>query len=56
MTKKLSEPKVSAALKGAAHDALHGSRDARSGRFLTTEQAKNKPTTVRSEPLPPKKN
>lgn len=56
MSKKLSEPKVTAALKGAAYDAVHGSRDVRSGRFVTTTQAKSKPTAVRSEPRPPKKS
>jgi predicted ABC-type ATPase len=55
-SKKLSEPKVRAALKGAAHDAVHGSRDARSGRFLTGAQAENKQTTIRTERLPPKKS
>lgn len=55
MSKKLSEPKVSAALKGAAYDAVHGSRDARSGRFVI-KQDKSKPTTIRPEHISPKKS
>lgn len=55
MSKKLSEPKVSAALKGAAHDAVHGSRDVRSGRLVASSQIKDKATSVRADPMPPKK-
>jgi hypothetical protein len=54
MSKKLSESKVSAALKGAAHDAVHGSRDVRSGRFLATTGVKDKPTPSRSGSAPEK--
>ena len=39
MTAKLDVAKMEAAFKRAAHKALHGTREERSGRFLLKQQA-----------------
>ena len=49
MTRKLNVEKVDSALKRAAHAAVSGGRDARSGRVISSKLAKlaNKPLTER---------